>query len=45
MVITEIVDDAVKVIDHLVGITEYEMDNFEYVYNTLGSKAVYIKDV
>jgi len=42
MVVTEIIGDVVKVVDPLVGITEYEFDNFEYVYNTLGSQAVHI---
>ena len=43
MVVTEIDGNVVKVVDPLVGITEYELDNFIYVYNTLGSQAVHIK--
>lgn len=45
MVVTEIIGDVVKVVDPLVGVAEYEFDNFEYVYNTLGSQAVHIKNI
>ena len=45
MVLTEIDGSYVKVVDPLKGVTEYPLDTFESVYNTLGKQAVYIKEL